>query len=58
MQQKPNTKLQDLLKNKRAEIRNLNELSKTEQKRLEKLNGMLNELRRGKTCKIVNYLHG
>jgi len=47
MQQKPNTKLRDLLKNKKAKTRKLSELSKTEQNRLAKLNGMLDELRRG-----------
>ena len=47
MQQKPNTKLRDLLKNKKAKPRKLSELSKTEQNRLAKLNGMLDELRRG-----------
>ena len=47
MQQKPNTKLRDLLKNKKAKPRKLSELSKTEQNRLAKLNRMLDELRRG-----------
>ena len=47
MQQKPNTKLRDLLKSKKAETRKQSELSKTEQNRLEKLIGMLDELRRG-----------
>ena len=47
MKQKPNTRLRDLLKSKKAKSRKLSELSKTEQNRLEKLNGMLNELRRG-----------
>ena len=47
MQQKPNTKLRDLLKNKKAKTRKLSELSKTEQNRLAKLNLMLDELRRG-----------
>ena len=47
MQQKPNTNLRDLLKNKKAKTRKLSELSKTEQYRLAKLNGMLYELRRG-----------
>jgi len=47
MKQKPNTKLRDLLKNKKAKTRKLSELSKTEQNRLAKLNGMLDELRRG-----------
>ena len=47
MQQKPNTKLRDLLKSKKAETRKQSELSKTEQNRLVKLNGMLDELKRG-----------
>ena len=47
MQQKPNTNLRDLLKNKKAKTRKLSELSKTEQNRLARLNGMLYELRRG-----------
>ena len=47
MQKKPSTKLRDLLKNKQAKTRKLSELSKTEQNRLAKLNGMLDELRRG-----------
>ena len=47
MQQEPNTKLRDLLKNKKAKTRKLSELSKTEQNRLAKLNAMLDELRRG-----------
>ena len=47
MKQKPNTKLRDLLKNKKAKSRNLSELSKTEQNSLAKLNGTLDELRRG-----------
>ncbi|MDC3196841.1 hypothetical protein OAU36_03815 [Gammaproteobacteria bacterium] len=47
MQQKPNTKWRDLLKSKKAKTRKLSELSKTEQNRLAKLNGMLDELRRG-----------
>ena len=46
MQQKPNTKLRDLLKSYKAKTRKLSELSKTEQNRLVKLNGMLDELRR------------
>ncbi len=52
MKQKPNTKLRDLLKSKEAKIRKLSELFKTEQNRLAKLNGMLNELRRQK--KVIN----
>ena len=46
MQQKPNTKLRDLLKSKEAKIRKLSELFKTEQNSLAKLNAMLDELRR------------
>ena len=48
MKQKPNTKLRDLLKSKKAETRKQSELSKTEQNRLAKLNLMLDELKRGK----------
>ena len=48
LQQKPNTKLRDLLKTNQAKTRKLSELSKNEQNRLEKLNGMLDEVRRGK----------
>ena len=48
MKQKPNTKLRDLLKSKKAKPRKLSELSKTEQNRLAKLNLMLDELIRGK----------
>ena len=48
MQKKPSTKLRDLLKNKKAKTRKLSERSKTEQNRLVKLNGMLDELKRGK----------
>ena len=48
MQHKPNTKLRDLLKSKLAKTRKLSELSKFEQNRLVKLNGMLDQLRRGK----------
>jgi hypothetical protein len=48
MKQKPNTKLRDLLKSKKAKTRKLSELSKIEQNRLVKLNGMLDELVRGK----------
>ena len=36
MQQKPSTKLRDLLKSKKAKTRKLSELSKTEQNRLTK----------------------
>ena len=39
--------MRDLLKGKKAKTRKLSELSKTEQNRLAKLNGMLDELRRG-----------
>ena len=46
MQQKPNTKLRDLLKNKEAKNRKPSELSKTEQNRLAKLKAMLETLRR------------
>ena len=46
MQTKPNTKLRDLLKSNKAKTRKLSELSKTEQNRLAKLNGMLDELKR------------
>ena len=55
MQKQPNIKLLDLLK---AKTRKLSELSKIEQKRLAKLNAMLDELRHGKTCEIVNWVHG
>ena len=48
MQQKPNTKLPDLLKNKKAKTRKLSKLTQTEQNRLAKPNAMLDELRRGK----------
>ena len=51
MQQKPNTKLRDLLKNKKAKTRKLSKLSKIEQNRLAKLNGMLDELRRGENVR-------
>ena len=47
MQQKPNTKLRDLLNSKKAKTHNLSELSKNEQNRLAKLNLMLDELKRG-----------
>ena len=47
MQYRPNTKLRDLLKSKKAKTRKLSELTKTEQNRLAKLNGMLDKLRRG-----------
>ena len=46
MQQKPNTKLRDLLKTNPAKTLKLGELSKTKQNRLAKLNAMLDELRR------------
>jgi hypothetical protein len=58
MQQKPNTKLQDLRKSKKAETRKLSELSKTEKNRLAKLNAMLMNLDAEKTCKIVGWLLG
>ena len=48
MQQKPNTKLGDLLKSKKTKTRKLSELCKTEQNRLAKLNAMRDELRRKK----------
>ena len=48
MQKQPNTKLRDLLRSKKSKTRKPNELSKTEQNRLVKLKGMLDELRRGK----------
>ena len=47
MQYKPNTKLRDLLKSKKAKTRKQSELTNTKQNRLAKLNGMLDELRRG-----------
>ena len=47
MQKKPNTKLRDLLKSKIAKTRELSELSKAEQNRLAKLNGILDKLIRG-----------
>ena len=47
MQKQPDTGMRDLLKRKKAKPRKLSELSKTEQNRLAKLNGMLDELRRG-----------
>ena len=46
MQQKPNTKLRDLLKTNPIKTRKLSELSKIEQNRLAKLKVMLDELRR------------
>ena len=49
MKQKPNSKLRDLLKNKKAKTRKQSELSNTEQNRLAKLNAMLDELRRQKS---------
>ena len=48
MQKQPNTRLRELLKSKKAKTRKLSQLSKTEQNRLAKLNGMLDELTRGK----------
>ena len=47
MQHKPNTKLRDFLKSKIAKTRELSELSKAEQNRLAKLNGILDKLIRG-----------
>ena len=47
MRKLPNTKLRDLLKSNKAKTRKLSELSKIESNRLAKLNGMLDELRRG-----------
>ena len=47
MRKLPNTNLRDLLKNKKAKTRIISELSKTEQNSFAKLNGMLDELRRG-----------
>ena len=47
MQQKPNTNLRDILKNKKAKIRKLSGISKIEKNRLANLNTMLDELRRG-----------
>ena len=47
MQHKPNTKLRHLLKTNLVKTRKLGELSETEQIRLAKLNGILDELRRG-----------
>ena len=43
----PNIKLRGLLKSKKSKTHKLSELSKIEQNRLAKLNGMLDELRRG-----------
>ena len=51
MQHKPNTKLRDLLKSKKAETRKQSELSKTKQNRPAKLNAMLDELRHGKNVR-------
>ena len=48
MQQEPNTKLRDLLKNKKAETRKQSELFKTEQNSLAKLNRILDGLGRQK----------
>ena len=47
MQQRLNTKLQDLLKNKKAKTLKLSDLSKIEQNRLEKFKGILDEPRSG-----------
>ena len=46
MKHKPNTKLRELLE-KKVKTRKLSELSEIEQNRLAKLDGMLDELRRG-----------
>ena len=43
MQQKPNSKLRDLLKSKKAEIRKLSELSKTEHNRSAKQSAFARE---------------
>ena len=59
MQQKPNTNLRDLLKNKKAKTRKLSELSKTEQNKLAKLNAILDKLRRGENvqnCRLGSWL--
>ena len=59
MQQKPNTNLRDLFKNKKAKTRKQSELSKTEQTRLAKLAEMLDELRRGENvqnCRLDTWL--
>ena len=47
MQHKPKTALRELHKTKQAKTRKLSELSKTEQIRLTKFNGILDELSRG-----------
>ena len=59
MQKKPNTKLRNLLKNKKAKHRMLSKLSKTEQNRFAKLNVVLVELRREgnvKNCRLATWL--
>ena len=59
MQKKPNTKLRDLLKNKKAKHRKLSKLSKIEQNRFAKLNVVLVELRRVenvKNCRLATWL--
>ena len=48
IQKWPNTKLRDLLKDKKAKTRKLNELSIIETNRLAKLKVMLGGFRRGK----------
>ena len=48
MQQKPNTKLRDLLKTTPVKTRKLSELSKTKQNRLVKFSAMFDELGRQK----------
>ena len=45
MQQKPNSKLRELLKSDKAQSHKLSELSKTAQYKMAKLNRMLDELR-------------
>ena len=55
MQKKPNTKLRDLLKSKKAKTHKLAKLSKTEQNRLAKLKEVLNRLRRGKNMLSESY---
>ena len=47
MKQKPNTKLRDLLKSKKAKTRKLHEVYKTEQNGLVKLNAKLDDLGHG-----------
>jgi hypothetical protein len=56
MQKNPDTKLRDLLRNKKAKTRKLSELSKIEQNRLAKLNAMLDEFRRAENAQTFLYL--